>query len=55
MMDSNIIRERICSRLITRKDGRSGSDYYRYKGNPMPANELYSFSKKLKNSEIFNV
>lgn len=53
--DSNIIRERICNRLITRKDGRTGIDYYRKNRCTLSEPELLNLVIKLHNSELHHV
>lgn len=53
IIDSNILRQRIISRLILRKNGKDGQDYYRYKRETIE--NIINFSNNLLNSKLFYV
>lgn len=53
--DSNIIRERIISRLITRSRGQKGLGYYRYFREIMNEAEFFKLIDTIKTSQINNI
>jgi len=53
--DSNILRQRVYERLLTRSNGKPGSGFYRYKSEYLVGNDLFKLANQVKNSELFYV